>query len=96
MRIIILKKRPYDNGKPLSLSIGQACYLWKSGKEKSLTMACPVCGEECILIDHVIDWIDDVTVTVTPSVRHDCGSHFNICKNEILFQSDSAKPKEGI
>lgn len=70
-RIEILKKRPWEDGEPLALSIGQAVYLWKSGKEKSLTVACPKCGQECSLADHEIEWHDEVTVTVTPSIIHD-------------------------
>ena len=70
-RLEILKKRPWENGEPLALSPGQACYLWKNEKEKSLTIACPKCGQECSLADHEIEWHDDTTVTVTPSVIHD-------------------------
>ena len=97
MKLKIYQKHPFDNGEPAKLSKGEACVLWKSATEKSLTMACPECGEELGLIDHKIIWHDENTVTVEPSIQHEkygeagaqvlhlqCGAHFFIKNNEIL------------
>ncbi len=96
MKIKIYQKHPFVNGIPKTFEKGEACVLW-NGKEKSLTMGCPGCGEELALSDHKMFWHDENTVTVEPSIQHEkhgeagaqvlhfqCGAHFFIKNNEIL------------
>ena len=96
MRINILKKHPFDGDEPAKLMIGEACILWINPTKKSITMACPKCGETLGLVDHTIVWHDENTITVEPSVVHkeesggsqilhkQCGAHFYIRRNEII------------
>ena len=85
-KIIVYAKHPYDEGEPVELGPGVACYLWKTPSEKTLTLGCPKCGLVCALIDHIIVWHDELTVSVSPSIQcanDNCDAHFLISENVI-------------
>lgn len=87
-KIIIYQKHPYDGGDPVELGPGVACYLWTSPVEKSLTIGCPKCGMVHALTEHDITWIDEITVTIDPSIQctnPNCDAHFYIKNNEIIY-----------
>jgi len=87
-KIIIYKKHPFDAEEPTELGPGVACYLWKGPSEKTLTIGCPKCGLVHALIDHDIEWHDELTVSVKPSIRcgnDNCDAHFYITENVINY-----------